>query len=308
MKTTFIIVISLWCHLLYSQENRNYHSMELTILNSQNEPITDAKVLVDGVQIPYEAQYRCYFKIDTFNLWFNLEVIHPNYDTLRYNRQNLSSYASNNTFRTYLWLIKPNEKYYYATSQWLKMPYQSHPDKLLVILDSQKKPKQDSLLFHFEKEIKKMSLKISQTFTERPTDPKEQWQYDSYVGLSNYVIVQKEDETDFKSDFSSELAFLRHLDMVQYAGPFIINGTSEYDVITYTNSIQIRHPLRYYKSDEIHSFLQQIDKRFYFDEKLHSIILPPETNEIVPEIMEKLKALGFKAEMSMEVLHNVMLD
>lgn len=297
MKTAFIIAITLLGHFLYAQDDRSYYSMELTILNSQNESIVDAQVWVDGVQIPYEAQYRCYFKKDTFNVLFDVEVIHADYDTLRYNRQNLSSYASNHTFRDHLWLIRPSEKYYYASSKWLKMPYQSHPNKLLVILKSQKLSKVDSLNVRFENEIKKLGLKINKTFTERPTDPAEQWKYDSYVGLSNYIIIQKEDETDFETDFCPELATLRYLDLVQYAGPLIITGTNKYSMTTYVNFISLSRQLMYYDADQIHSFLQQIDKRFYFDEKRKCIVLPPETNEIIPHIMEQLRAIGFREKM-----------
>ena len=308
MKTAFIIAISLFGHLLYAQDDRNYHSMELTILNSQNEPIVDAKVWVDGVQIPYEAQYRCYFKKDTFNFLFDVEVIHADYDTLRYNRQNLSSYASYRTFRAHLWLIRPTEKYYYASSEWLKMPYQSHPNKLLVILKSQNLPKHDSLYVRFENEIKKLGLKINKTFAERPTDPMEQWKYNSYVGLSNYIIIQKEDETDFETDFCPELATLRYLDIVQYAGPLIITGTNKYSMTTYLNYITLNHSLNYYSLDQIHSILQQIDKRFYFDEKRMCIVLPPETNESIPQIMEQLRAIGFREKMSMPVIGMIVLD
>ncbi len=308
MKTAFIIAITLLGHFLYAQDDRYYHSMELTILNSQNEPIVDAKVWVDGVQIPYEAQYRCYFKKDTFNYLFDVEVIHADYDTLRYNRQNLSSYASNHTFRDHLWLIRPTEKYYYASSKWLKMPYQPQANKLLVILKSQNLPKHDSLYVRFENEIKKFGLKINKTFTERPTDPAEQWLYDSHDGLSNYIIIQKEDETDFETDFCPELATLRYLDMVQYAGPLITTGTNKYYMTTYLNFITLSRQLMYYDADQIHSFLQQIDKRFYFDEKQKCIVLPPETNESIPQIMEQLRAIGFKEKMSMSMIGMVVLD
>lgn len=308
MKTAFIIAISLWSHFLYAQNDRSYHSMQLTILNSQNEPIVDAQVWVDGVQIPYEAQYRCYFKNDTFNVLFDVEVIHADYDTLRYNRQNLSSYGSYNTFSAHLWLIRPTEKYYYASSEWFKMPYQSHPNKLLVILKSQNLPRHDSLYVRFENEIKKLGLKINKTFTERPTDPKELWFYNSYVGLSNYIVIQKEDETDFESDFCHELATLRYLDLVQYAGPLITIGKNKYSMTTYLNYITLNHSLNYYSLDQIHSILQQIDKRFYFDEKRMCIVLPPETNESIPQIMEQLRAIGFREKMSMSMIGMVVLD
>jgi hypothetical protein len=306
MKTSLIILFTILINSVFAQQDPYYNSIQFTLLNSKQEQILNAKLFVDGIEIPYKSEYHSYYKNEKFNSLFDLVVICDGYDTLRYNTFNLYG-SGDRDFRTNLYLIKPTDKYYYA-DRWFKIPYESHPNKLLVVLKSERYPKRDSLIFEFEKELQKNGLKISKTFTERPTDPAQEWKYRSYAGIQDRVIIQKQDETDFKSDFSNELAFLRYLDMVQYAGPFIINGISEYDVITYTNSIQIRHPLRYYKSDDIHSFLQQIDKRFYFDEKLHSIILPPETNEIVPEIMEKLKALGFKEEMSMSILHNVMLD
>lgn len=305
MKTVLITFISILINSVFAQQDPYYNSVQFTLLNSKQEKILNAQIFVDGVEIPYKTEYHSYYKNEKFNLLFDIVVICDGYDTLRYNRLNLYG-SGDRDFRANLYLIKPTEKYYYA-DRWFKIPYESHPNKLLVVLKSERNPKRDSLMLELEKELQKNGLKISKTFTE-PTDPAQEWKYRSYAGLQHRVIIQKQDDTDFKSNFSAELAYLRYLDFVKYAGPFIINGTSEYDVITYSNSIQIRHPLRYYKSDDIHSFLQQIDKRFYFDEKLHSIILPPETNEIVPEIMEKLKALGFKEEMSMGVLYNTMLE
>jgi hypothetical protein len=300
MKALLFTFITILINSVFAQQDPYYNSVQFKLLNSKKEQILNAQIFVDGIEIPYKAEHHSYYKNEKFNLLFDLVVICDGYDTLRYNRLNLYG-SGDRDFRTNLYLIKPTDKYYYA-DRWFKIPYESHPNKLLVILDSYGKNYKDSLLFKFEKELHKNGLKIFKTFTERPKDPAQEWKYRSYAGIQDRVIIQKQDETDFKSDFSNELAFLRYLDMVKYAGPFIINGTSEYDVITYTNSIQIRHPLRYYKSDEIHSFLQQIDKRFYFDVKLHSIILPPETNEIAPEIMEKLKALGFREEMSIPVI------
>lgn len=300
MKTLLITFITILINSVFAQQDPYYNSVQFTLLNSKKEQILNAQIFVDGIEIPYKAEYHSYYKNEKFNLLFDLVVICDGYDTLRYNTFNLYNSGGPN-FSAFLYLIKPTDKYYYA-DRWFKIPYESHPNKLLVVLKSERYPKRDSLILELEKELQKNGLKISKTFTERPKDTLQRWGYQSYVGLQDRVIIQKQDETDFKSDFSNELAFLRYLDMVQYAGPLIMLGNSEYNVTTYSNFITLNYPLKYHNSEQIHSFLQQIDKRFYFDEKLHSIILPPETNEIAPEIMEKLKALGFREEMSIPVI------
>ena len=300
MKTKIILFFLLFVIRLSAQEDRSYPAVQFKVLNSDYEFIENAKVWVDGMEIPYQSSQKSYYKKDTFNLLFNVTVICEGYDTLRYNSKDIVGYSYSRTdgFGGNLWLIRPNEKYYLTSSYGRKIPYTPHPNKLLVVLKDKPYNQSDSLLIEFENEIQKMGLQLNKTFTKVPEDPYQSWMYGSYVGLRNRVFVQKIDSTDFDAYFCDELAYLRNLDLVDYAGPLIITGFSEYNIFTYDHYIQVGDfYLKYLNSSEIDNYLKQIDDRFYFDEKTNRIVLPPSANEIVPQVMEKLKSMGFPENM-----------
>lgn len=291
----------------FAQDDQLYRFVEFHILNSDYEKIENAQVIVDGKNIPFDSNRQTYYLENTFKIHFNVTVACKGYDTISYSRSNLQSFDKS-FFRGVIWLIKPTEKFYYAGAQGLKIPYTPHPDKLLVILNSRNYPRDDSLWIRFENEIEQNGLKVNHSFIEVPTDPTEQWQYNSYVGLEYRLIIQKEDETNFENDYCKELSYLRELDMVEAAGPLLIPGEKSYNLVTYDNRINIYRPSTYYKSEEVNQIVKQIDERFYYDDKTHSIILPKETNELVPRIFEQLKEIGFKGRISMVVYHNTVLD
>lgn len=284
------------------KDDRYRELIDLKVLNSDSKPIVGAQVFAGEVLIPYDSIHQSYFLIGHFKPFFDLKISHEEYDSLVYTNFNLSENG-----RNHVWLKRPSEKYMYPDVNLFKMPYQPHPNKLLVILDSRKIPRDDSLWIRFENEITQHGLKINRSFMEPPTDPIEKWKYDSYYELNYRLVIQKEDESNFESDYCKELGYLRGLEMVNFAGP-LISYVDKYNIITYDNTIQLYNPSNTYKNEEINEIVQQIDKRFYYDESTRKIILPIETNEIVPQIMEELKKIGFKCKMSMTVYFNTILD
>lgn len=284
------------------KDDRYRELIDLKVLNSDRKPIVGAQVFAGEVLIPYDSIHQSYFLIGHFKPFFDLKISHEEYDSLVYTNFNLSENG-----RNHVWLKRPSEKYIYPDVNWFKMPYQPHPNKLLVILDSRKIPKDDSLWIRFENEINQNGLKINRSFMEPPTDPVERWKYDSYHELNYRLIIQKEDESDFDSVYCKELGYLRGLEMVRFAGTLICY-VDKYNIITYDNTIQLYNPSNTYKSEEINEIVKQIDKRFYYDESTGRITLPIETNEIVPQIMEELKKIGFKCKMSMNVYYNTILN
>jgi len=311
MKHHIQIAITIFALFLFkqvsAQDDQFYRFVEFHVLNSDHEKIENAQVIVDGKTIPFDSNRQTYYLADTFKTHFNVTATCKGYDTIAYSRSNFQSFDKS-FFRGVIWLIKPTEKFYYAGAEGLKIPYAPHPDKLLVILDPRKYPRDDSLWIRFENEIKQHGLKVNHSFIEVPTDPFKQWKYNSYVGLEYRLIIQKEDETNFENDYCKELSYLRELDMVEAAGPLLILGGKSYNLVTYDNRINIYRPSIHYKSEEINRIVKQIDKRFYYDDKTHYIILPKETNEIVPRIFEQLKEIGFKSRISISVYHNIILD
>lgn len=302
-KLTFLVILyTLFLSLNgLSQEERFYKGVDFRILDSENETIKNVHLFVDGVPIPYDSTRQSYFLVDTFRMFFDLTAYCDGYDMLNCSRNNLGGYNTD-FFSGFFYLKRPSEKFFYASDYWFKVPYTPHPDKLLVILDSRKSAGDDSLLIRFENELKQHGLKINRSFIEAPATPSEQWKYNSYVGLQDRLIIQKEDESDFDTDDCRELGYLRSLEMVYNAGPLIRKG--KYSLMTYDNTIRLYNPLRYHKNEEIHQLVKQLDERYYYDEKNHTIILPPETNELVPRIMEQLKEVGFKGQMNL-VLHGM---
>lgn len=288
-----------------SQEERFFKGVNFRILDSEGETIKNAHLFVDGVPIPYDEQRQSYFLVDTFRLFFELTAYCDGYDTLKCSRNNLGG-SDADFFDSFIYLKRPSEKFFYASSYWFKTPYTPHPDKLLVILDARKYPRDDSLFIRFENEIKQHGLKINRSFIEAPATDFEQWKYDSYIDLEYRLIIQKEDESNFDSDECPELGYLRGLEMVYNAGPLI--RKDKYSLMTYSNSIYLFNAPRYHSNEEIHQIVKQTDERFQYDETNHTILLPPETNEIIPRIMEQLKAAGYKGEIEMWIHSMIVLN
>lgn len=286
--STTIFAIILF-NQVFAQDDRFYDQVQFSVYNSDFEIVKNATVLVDGVNVPYDSQRRIHYKEDTFKLNYDVIVFCEGYDTLRYNRKDLMG--------SQLWLIKPSEKYYYGGNGHLKIPYTPHPDKLLVVLKSGRRVNRDSLISLFE--IKLQEFGLNNSFVKPPKNFTENWKYNSYVGIENRVIIKKQDSSNFESDFCKELAYLRELDMVRFAGPYINNGNLKYNLFSYDRLINIRNPLKYHTSEEIKSFLSQIDDRLYFDETTKYIVLPIETNEYVIHVMEELQSMGIEGEIYM---------
>lgn len=300
IRTLLFTVILFQWFSVFSQEEPYYEYVSIKLLNSEYKQVTNATVFVDETRIPYDSSKQSYFLLDGFKLFLHVKVYCDGYDTLEYNKFYLTGYGNG-----YLMLKRPSEKYYYPSDDWRKMPYKSYPNRLLVILNSSSIPKNDSLKIQFEHEINQHGLKIDHSFIEIPTDPTELWRYRSYSEIGYRIVIQKEDESDFDSNYCKELAYLRSLEMVRVAGPLIQQG-DKFNLITYNNTIYIRNPS--YLAKDLNVLVKQIDERFYYDDTLRKIILPLETNEMVPQIMEKLKAMGVTESMNMVVFFNVILD
>lgn len=301
MKHFFTFFLILFSSNVFPQKDY-YEYVYIKVLNSEHEFLKDAHVFVNGINIPFVSTQQAYFLEDTFKMPVNIVAYSKGYDTLVHSSHYLSSYNS-----AYLRLRRFSEKFYYAGEDWLKMPYHPHPNQLLVILNDRKFPNDDSLRIRFENQIQQKGLKIYTDFPEPPSNSLNEMQLYSLVGLEYRIIVEKQDGSDFESDYCDELAFLRSLDEVLAAGPLIRFG---YHVNTYNHKIrvvwfgsnllpeQIKE-----RSQKINLLVKQLDERYYFDENTWEIVLPPETNEIVPEIMERLRGLGIKEKMEMVLYH-----
>lgn len=192
-----------------------------------------------------------------------------------------------------MYLSKPGDKYYYYTPNF-RVPYQPHPNELLVVLKTKESILCEKSISEFERSIKKHGLIVSSTFLEMPsTDSEEYMKYGSVSpSIRKQVIVKKEDGSTFNAASSTELAFLRQLEQVEYAGPLILMSTSYYDAFTYDHFIRLDYPLKGIEGVALTKLLKSIDERYFFDEKNYRIVLPPETNENVPQIMEKISESG----------------
>lgn len=274
-----------------------YKSISFTVLNSNHHPVKNAVVRVNEKIIPFDQQQIRYFLRDSIPANFSVTVTCDGYDKLRYSKSELS--CSSSPLKCVLFLIKPGEKYFYH--DFFKRPYPPHPDKLVVHL------KDPGSIDEFKKEIHKKGLLVNDTIFEPQPDTLNQF-LPLTILVNSGLIIQKEDGSDFDSAFCQELGFLRELDMVQVAGPFIQHTNQPNDFITYDNILYVRQRLRYNSHEEINQMLKQIDHRFYIDEKRDLIVLPNETNEIIPQIIEQMYKLGFKGLITMNVFYNECLD
>lgn len=304
MKHFFIFFLILFSSNVFSQKDY-YEYVEFTLYNSQGEKIENATVLVDGKTVSYDSSKHSYYLIDSISKNFKVEASCEGYEPISYLRENLTGSGSS-FFRCFFHLKRPSEKFYYWNN-WLKIPYQPHPNQLLVILNDREYPRDDSLRIRFEHKIQQKGLKINRDFPQPPTTIEEEFELRGIVGLNSRIIIEKEDGSDFDSDFCEELAFLRSLDEVSVAGPLI--RTSKYHVYTYGHKISLYQFGVNYNSEgakkrskEINQLVKQVDERYYFDEKTREIVLPLETNDIVPKVMKKFREIGIKERMIM-LLH-----
>jgi len=179
-----------------------------------------------------------------------------------------------------------NEHYFYQNDE--KVFYPSRPNELLVIIKSNENIAAEKDISEFEDIIKSQGLVIYKTFLEPPTDPTQIMKYNSYRPLiRKKIIVKKKDGSAFNRESSIELAILRKLEKVEFAGPLIMTDDNYYDAFTYDHYIKVEAPLKSMQINEFKKFVKEIDERYFFDEKTYRIVLPLETNENVPQIMEK---------------------
>jgi len=193
------------------------------------------------------------------------------------------------------------EHYFYQNGE--KVYYPSHPNELLVIIKSNEAIVTGKDISEFEDSIKSQGLVIYKTFLEPPTDPTQIMKYNSYSPLiRKKIIVKKIDGSAFNKESSIELALLRMLEKVEYAGPLIMKDDDYYDAFTYDHYIRLEYPLKSIDVATLTKSLKAIDERYFFDEKNYGIVLPPETNENVPQIMEKIYESGISETLYMSVM------
>jgi hypothetical protein len=303
LKRIFLIFSMMVINNSYSQEPNKVKTIRIELKNSTSENIETAKILVDSVEIPYDTLTKAYFGKGPFNDDFNIEITDKGYEKLAYNRKNIPFSQNSIDFVARLYLSKPGDKYYYYTPNF-RVPYQPHSNELLVVLKTKESIISEKSISEFERSIQKHGLIVSRTFLEMPsTDSEEYMKYHSVSpSIRKQVIVKKEDGSAFNNASSAELAFLRQHDQVEYAGPLILMSTSYYDAFTYDHFIRLDYPLKSIDGAALTKLLKSIDERYFFDEKNYRIVLPPETNENVPQIMEKMIGAGISEPLYMSVM------
>lgn len=289
----------------YSQEQNDLKTIRIELKNSIGENIENAKVLIDSVEIKYDTLTKTYFSIGNFSPYFNVKIICKGYEDLTYDRIDIpySTNYSSTDFVARLYLSKPGDKYYYYTPHF-RVPYHPHSDELLVVLKTNESIISENNISEFENSIKKQGLVVYKTFLESPSpNTIEYMKYSSISpSIRKQVIIKKEDGSAFDTDSCTELAFLRQLEQVEYAGPLILMNNSYYDAFTYDHSIRLDYPLKNTDGETLNKLLKGIDERYFFDEKNYRIVLPPETNENVPQIMEKIYESGISEPLYMSVM------
>jgi len=287
----------------YTQGQKYVKTIRLELKNSVGINIENAKVLVDFGEIKYDTLTKAYFGAGQFNDDFDIEITCEGHEKLTYNKKDLPFSQNSIDFVARLYLSKPEDKYYYYTPHF-RVPYQPHPDELLVVLKTKESIISENSISEFKNSIKKQGLIIDKTFLEMPSpDSKEYMKYKSVSpSIQKQVIVKKEDGSTFNAASSEELAFLRQHEQVEYAGPLILMNNSYYEAFTYDHFIRLDYPLKSIDGIALTKILKSIDERYFFDEKNYRIVLPPETNENVPQIMEKIYESGISEPLYMFVM------
>jgi len=302
MKTAFIIFLLIISSSAFSQE-RKPQVMNIHLLNSEGEYVENAVLSVDSILATYNPANQSYSVSGTFDQNFNIIVFAEGYETLNYKSKDLPYSINSDEISMNLYLIRPGEKYFYYQKQ-LKYPYIPREDELLVVL----KPKEiivtDSCISEFENSIKKQGLIVHKTFLEPPhQNTKEYMKYSSLSpSIRKKIIVKKQDGTTFDANYCHDLAFLRLLDQVDYAGPVIMTNDSYLDAFTFNHFIKLDNPLENIDSTKLNKILKEIDVRYFYDERKKRIVLPPETNENVPQIMEKIYESGIDETFNMAIM------
>lgn len=286
----------------YSHAQNLIETFYITLKNSSNEHVENAEVFIDSIQLDYDSLQKKYFTNGKFNRDFTVKALCKGYDTLNYKSEEITYSLKSKEVSIYLYLIRPGDEYYYY-DKLLKWPYRPRQDELLVVL----KPKEifvtENCIAEFENDIKKQGLIIHKTFLDPPpTNTKDYMKYSSLSpSIRKQVIVKKQDGSAFDAASSKELAFLRQMEQVEYAGPLILMSTSYYDAFTYDHFIRLDYPLKGIDGAALTKLLKSIDERYFFDEKNYRIVLPPQTNENVPQIMEKIIESGISEPLYMSV-------
>lgn len=303
IKYIFLILTIMVNNGSYSQGQNYLKTIRIELKNSIGENIENAKILIDSVEIKYDTLTKGYFGSGKFSNDFTIEVICEGYKDSTYNMKDLPFGQNSTDFVARLYLSKPGDKYYYYTPH-LRGPYRPHPDELLVVLKTKENIISENSISKFENVIKKQGLILYKTFLDMPSpDSKEYMKYRSLSpSIRRQVIVKKEDGSAFDSNSCTELAFLRQLEQVEYAGPLILMNNNYYDAFTYNHFIRLDYPLKNTDGATLNKLLKAIDERYYFDENNYRIVLPLGTNENVPQIMEKIYESGFSEPLYMSVM------
>lgn len=303
IKYIFLILTIMVNNGSYSQEQNYLKTIRIELKNSIGESIENAKILIDSVEIKYDTLTKGYFGSGQFSNDFTIEVTCKGYEKLTYNKKDLPFDQNSTDFVARLYLSKSGDKYYYYTPHF-RVPYHPHSDELLVVLKNKESIISENSISEFENSIKKQGLIIYKTFLEMLSpDSKEYMKYRSLSpSIRRQVIVKKEDGSAFDPNSCTELAFLRQLEQVEYAGPLILMNNSYYDAFTYDHFIRLDYPLKSIDGAALNKLLKGIDERYFFDEKNYRIVLPLETNENVPQIMEKIYESGFSEPLYMSVM------
>jgi len=290
----------------YSHAQNLMKSFYITLKNSSNEHVENAEVFIDGIQLDYDSLQKKYFTNGEFKRDFTVKALCKGYDTLNYKSEEIPYSLKSNEVSIYLYLVRPGDKYYYY-DKLLKWPYKPRQNELLVVLKPKEIVVTENCIAEFENNIKKQGLIIHKTFFDPPpTNTKEYMKYSSLSpSIQKQVIVKKQDGSVFDANSCAELAFLRELEQVNYAGPLIMIEDSYLGAITYNHFVKLDYPLKSLNITTLNNLLKEIDESYYFDEKNNRIVLPPETNENIPQIMEKIYAKGVHEILYMSVMRFV---
>lgn len=301
LKYLFLLLLIIVSNISHSQ--KNVKTIRIELRNSIDENIENATIIIDSVEIKYDTLTKTYFSIGNFNPYFDVKITCEGYENFSYNRRDIpySTYYSTD-FVARLHISKQGDKYYYYTPHF-KVPYRPHSDELLVILKTKESIISEKSISEFENFIQKYDLIVYKTFLELP--PQNTLEYMEYMSVSpsirKKIILKKKDNSNFHADSCAELTFLRQLEQVESAGPIIMRNNSYYDAFTFNHFINLDYPLKSIDGAALDKLLKGIDERYFFDEKNYRIVLPPETNENVPQIMEKIYESGVTEKLYMSV-------
>jgi hypothetical protein len=297
IKYIFLILTIMVNNDSYSQEQNVLKTIRIELKNSTGENIENAKILIDSVEIKYDILTKGYFGSGQFSNDFTIEVTCKGYEKLTYKRTDLPYSQGSTDFIARLYLIGQGDKYYYRYSK-LKVPYSTRSSELLVTLKKDINRSTKEIIDSFEKIILKHDLIIYKNFLDGfiPSDSTNKPIWDEPLsGIELQVVIKRKDGSNFEYDFCNELAFLRQLDEVDFAGPLIITGNNYQSALTYDNTVTIKLSNTSITNSnidiekaKINSIIKQIHINSFFDEDNLKIVLPLSSNEIVTQVIDQL--------------------